>query len=108
MRFEEANPAVERGIPRCAKALRPRLAAQIIGADGGHADRAASVLDAARVGERFDEAALALLGPAVVANPLAGHGIEGGELSDRRGGGGEGGGLGCVAHARGWITGAAL
>ena len=89
----------ERGLPCGAEGLGAGLAAQVVGADAAHIDSAGGGLDRAGVGQRLDEAALALGGPAVVALAAAGDGGEGGELSC---GGREAGGAGVFASGHGW------
>ncbi|HST36019.1 MAG TPA: hypothetical protein VLK25_05260 [Allosphingosinicella sp.] len=67
------------GVPGGAEALGAGLAAELVGAVLRHVDHAGGDRDAAGVGERGDEIALAFGRPAVVAGLLAGDGGEIGE-----------------------------
>lgn len=79
--LDPLDAEVERGLPGPAEAFGARLPAQVIGALGAHIDRARRRADAAAIGERLDEAPLALLGPAIVALALARHGGEARQLA---------------------------
>jgi len=79
--LEPRDAAVERGFPGSAEAFGLRVAAELIGALGGHVDHRRGSADRAGVGERGDEGALAIRGPAVVAGAFA---RDGGEVGERR------------------------
>ena len=83
--LDPLHAEVDRRLPCRAEALRARLAAQVVGAGLAHVDRLARGVDGARIGERGDEAALAILGPAIVAVGLAGDGDEVGQFASRHG-----------------------
>lgn len=79
--FELLDAECQRGLPGLAKAGAFGVAAQEVGAFGRHVDAVRGGLDAAGIGQRGDEIALALFGPAIVALILAGDGEEGGQLA---------------------------
>lgn len=70
--LELADAMIERRLPGGGEFLRAFRPAQHIGAFRRHADAGAGMLDRSGIGERGDEIALALLGPAILARSAAG------------------------------------
>ena len=77
--FQPLDPEFQRGVPARAQLARRSVAAQEVGPLGRHVDRVRRRADAAEIGQRLDEAAVAFRGPAVVAVVVARDGGERGE-----------------------------
>jgi hypothetical protein len=122
--FQERAGMVAGGIPGGGKGSGMGCALELVGGLPAHADRGGGKADLAGIGQRFDEAAHLLLGPAIVpgaaadGNPAIQSGIVGfggrQALVTRGAGGGRGGGgagiagRGMLAHPGGWSASAGL
>ena len=74
--FQPVHAKIERGVPRPAKFLCPRLTPQIIAIALRHIDHPCRAGDAAGVGQRLDKRPLPLWRPTIMPHLLTGNGRE--------------------------------